>query len=920
MTTTVLSRNIKRYDTVDKLLSASEIDNKHIVYFKNNIGYQVSYKDTLSEAKLLLKKLNNQGIDNNSIIVAVLETPRDFIPLLWACLLGGIPICPIIPRNTESDKWKALLSHLTHLFNNPTFIASNRHAELFSPNTTFLSLQELQATAPLNDSVASTNQITPETIALLMLTSGSTGLPKAVVLTHGNIIHSLKGKQQAQALDESSTILNWINFDHVAAILETHLLPLFCGASQLQLTPETIISDPLVLIELVSQYSVSMSFAPNFLFGQIVAASKKANFATRMSNIDLKGFRHFISGGEAMVCSTSRQFIAALKPYGLPDDALWPGFGMTETCAGSIYYPNFSNATEGEFAPLGWPIPGLEMRIDSSASQTSSAPGELQLKGPMIANRYYGNPTATDQAFTSDGWFKTGDIGVITEQEGLQLVGRLKDSIIVNGINHFLHEIETTIEQVDGTTPSFVAAFPTRSPGADTEELIVFYTPQESQNTFEHLYKTNIAIRNLIILQYGFRPALILAVPQALLSKTSLGKIQRSDLRKKFEEGFYTELIENNKKIIPHGITPIVSADTALEQNIIDIFSETMNIPTKDISVTESFFMLGGTSLELLKLLVLIKERIPDAPELSVIDMLRGPSPREIAQKIEDTHHSSQHYNPIVPLQSSGENPPIFCIHPGVGEILVFINLANFFAEDRPFYAIRARGFNKGEPLFASLDELVSTYVNAIKETQPKGPYLIAGYSYGGPVALPIAQRLEAQGERVAIAIIDAPPVIKHPRGEVDRVESALMLAFFLSFIGKDELDSLADKLRAHPEINAAEYLFDLAPENRVLQLGLNQSKFIHWAEIAFGLSQIGRDYEPQGTVEQVSVFYATPLWGDKDTYLEQQLKLWQQHSRTPVRYIDVPGEHHTMLDPTFVGHFQKIFRDHLATLFEDRT
>lgn len=217
-----------------------------------------------------------------------------------------------------------------------------------------------------------------------------------------------------------------------------------------------------------------------------------------------------------------------------------------------------------------------------------------------------------------------------------------------------------------------------------------------------------------------------------------------------------------------------------------------------------------------------------------------------------------------MPLQKSGDGHPIFMIHPGVGEILVFINFANLFINERPVYALRARGFNTGEQYFKTFDELVNSYVDAIKLTQPTGPYYISGYSYGGPVSLPIAQKLEEQGDIVHLMVVDAPPVIKHPRGKIDRVESALMLSFFLGFIDKDQLDMLGDTLRESSDINPVKYLFDIAPHSRVKELGQNLTSFEKWNDLAYHLAKLGSTYSPAGKVSDIRVFYAQPIWGSQ--------------------------------------------------------
>ena len=888
-----------------------------IIYADSKGSQVATYRDTYDEAKLILSNLYKFGVGAEDIVVLALDDAADFIPTLWACVLGGIIPCPIIPRVADVETWRGSLDHLMKLFDHPTFITSSRNRELFQIDSPVLTLEDLHVSAPPLPST--TNAVTGTDIAFLMLSSGSTGNPKAIALTHDNILNSLKGKQLARKIEDNDITLNWVAFDHVAALTESHLLPLSTGSAQVHVPSIDIISDPLFFLELIDKYRVTQTFTPNFLLGQIVSIiDRTSSLPDKIQNLSLSCLKHIISGGEAVVCKTGERFLSLLEDLGLNRSVLWPAFGMTETCAGSIYSTQFqSELDKSEFATLGVPIYGLELRIVGEDGEMLDAgqEGELQLHGPMIFGGYFSNDEATNEAFTEDGWFRSGDIGVI-EAGSLRLVGRSKDSIIVNGTNYYLHELETAIERLEGVTPSFVTAYPTRSAGADTESLIIFYSPQADYDTPILLRNISISIRNITILHWGFRPLLVLPVSKDVLTKTSLGKIQRSRLRKKYEAGEYSSLIDAYADSEKDYTPPITPVENELEERILNLFSSITGIPTKEIGATSNFFSLGGTSLEILRLLSQLKEQFGARGELSLIALFQGPTPRKIAERISSTSEDNGSYNPVVSLQEKGPGLPVFCIHPGVGEVLVFVNLANFFIEERPFFALRARGFNPGETFFETFDELVSSYVAAIRQYQPHGPYIIAGYSYGGPVALPVAQRLEAEGEKVlAIAVIDAPPVIEHPRGEVDRVESALMLAFFLGFIGKHQLDTLGDFLRQSGDLDPAEYLFSLAPPSRVRELVLDMDSFKHWNSLAYGLSQIGRHYQPEGKVDNVTVFYADPLWGDKSSYLEQQLKKWDRHSRSPVRYIEVPGEHHTILDPEFVGRFQEIFRSELSRL-----
>lgn len=256
---------------------------------------------------------------------------------------------------------------------------------------------------------------------------------------------------------------------------------------------------------------------------------------------------------------------------------------------------------------------------------------------------------------------------------------------------------------------------------------------------------------------------------------------------------------------------------------------------------------------------------------------------------------------------------PLFCVHPGVGEVLVFVNLAKYFVNERPFYALRARGFNEGETYFETFDEMVSVYVEAIRKRQPHGPYAVAGYSYGGAVAFEIAKVLEAQGERVDfIGSFNLPPHIKYRMDELDPVEGAVNLAFFLSLIDKKQAEELPLRLRETAPDDFCTQLIRIAPPERLVELDLDLAKFTAWAGLAQSLLTLGRSYVPSGTVESMTVFYAIPLRGTKENWLNNELRRWDDFTRSQNRYIDVAGEHYTLMGPKHVATFQAVLRAEL--------
>lgn len=875
-----------------------------------------TYPALLAEASAILGGLDAYRRGPGEKVGLLLERPSDFIPAFWACVLGGYVPCPLVPIRGDPARFASYLSHVVALLDHPLLVSTRTlrgHLPAL-PGVVVAEIDSFRASEP-GDRIHTAD---PEDAAVLVLTSGSTGRSKAVALTHANLLASLPGKAEIQELSAADTTFNWISLDHVAALIEAHLLPVYVGASQVHAEPADILADPISFLRLIDRHRVTMTFTPNFLLGHIVGALGSPDHRrTELvpQTLDLSSLRRIISGGEAVVVETGRRFLELLAPYGLAATALWPAFGMTETCAGSIYSREFPGLDEGrEFASVGLPITGIEMRIadDSGAVLPEATAGELQIRGPVVFGLYHNDKAATGAAFTSDGWFRTGDLGRI-DGGRLRLVGRNKDSIIVSGANYFAHELETALEQLHGIDRSFVAAFPTRPAGSDTEQLVVAFAPAFPIEEEAELYRLLIAIRSTTVALWGFRPSLILPLPIEDFPKTSLGKIQRATLRLRLEAGELAAREAHVSAVTSRQLggyaTPVGAGETA----IVEIFAQMFNVAPETISATASFFDLGGTSLDILQLKRHLERRL-DIPDLPIVTILQHPTARALAARVASgVRPEAEPYDPVVPLQLSGTKTPLFCVHPGVGEILVFVNLAKYFVNERPFYALRARGFNDGEDYFTSFDEMVQTYVEAIRRRQPHGPYAVAGYSYGGAVAFEIAKMLESQGERVDfIGSFNLPPHIKYRMDELDPVEGAINLAFFLTLIDKAELEKLPPLLRATPERDPCTYLIDIAPPQRLIELDLDLEKFRAWAALAQSLLTLGRSYTPSGQVDSMTIFYAIPLRGTKERWLNEELRRWDDFTRKPNRYIDVDGEHYTLMGPKHVATFQATLRAEL--------
>jgi acyl-CoA synthetase (AMP-forming)/AMP-acid ligase II len=452
------------------ILYGSPLETGHIT-----LSYNALSRTADERALHLLPHLN---LKNNNIVLLHIDSHYVAIIYFWAIVAaGGIP-CMSTPVSKDGLQRRKHLASVLKLLNNPLIITTQELAKDFADlgNIQLKTIEELEATPThlLDSKLISLGgyKKSQNDVAVLMLTSGSTGNSKAVALTHSQILHAVVGKSLLHHTTEDDVFLNWTGLDHVANLLEIHLHAMSLGAIQIHVPSAAVLAEPMVFVEKLSKHKVSYTFAPNFFLANLVrrlleTPLKEENVhptraAYRPSStfqiptrprqngenpvqlpkralVDLSNLRALVSGGESNVVQTCETLTNLLHHFGAPKSFIRPGFGMTETCAGSIYNtidcPTYDLSRNAEFACLGECIPGMNFRIrrqdDSSAAENEV--GELQVKGEVVFKCYYNNKCATVKSFTEDGWFKTGDRGFKDSKGRLHLTGRDKDTVVLNG-------------------------------------------------------------------------------------------------------------------------------------------------------------------------------------------------------------------------------------------------------------------------------------------------------------------------------------------------------------------------------------------------------------------------------------------------------------------------------------------------------
>lgn len=646
--------------------------------------------------------------------------------------------------------------------------------------------------------------------------------------------------------------------------------------------------------------------------------------------------------------TTAIAFADLLERFGAPRNTLRAGFGMSETGAGSIYdtrpIPSYLTPDQPTYLSLGKCCPGIEMRIiDLATGKVVPARqvGHLQIKGPTVFRGYYGNARATKDSFTDDGWFITGDLANLDDEGNLFMVGRDNDSININGVKYLPQDVVRYIEdaKVEGVVYAHIYVCPMRLDNADTETYGVFYqhdiaVEDDLDATKKRaIHATNRIIKNLCTVFCSQGPHVILPLPRASFVRTALGKVSQAQLVKAFLQGNYKgiqttleiqEPTSDGANSVSDLITPV---EKTVAEAVASVFS---TINSTLLRRSDNIFDLGASSMHLLRLKHVLQDRL-SLPDIPTIDMLKRPEIGALCDYLSEMVLRGDsvlpvEYQPLVCFNSSGTKPPLFMVHPGVGEVLVFVNLARVLSDDRPVYALRARGFDNGDTTFDTFEDMTQCYTDAIEKACPNGPYYLAGYSFGAAVAFEIGKALEAKGKQVAfIGILNLPPVIRFRMLELSWSEVLLNIGMFLSLITPSSLDLLRKQLvKDFPEMQLLDtmpsdpvgpitWLFNKSNQKRLQELDLNLDAFVRWVTVAYDINRTGRTFEPKGRVigALTTVFCAIPLpsMGTREEYKRDRLSAWTEFSGKRFEMVDVDGEHYTMLSDEHVVSFASHLR-----------
>jgi acyl-CoA synthetase (AMP-forming)/AMP-acid ligase II len=496
---------------------------------------QSSYTDLLRDADLVLGGLRCAAhLPPASPVILAIEEEPDLLAAVWACLLGGLVPVPVrAGRNGEArDSTLLTLTAVGELFNRPVLVTGRADGDGVppwpDPRALPPTVRWIGDVDGLRSSGASGFRHTPspDDVALLLLTSGSTGVPKAVQLTHRNILARTAATVAARGLTVAQRSFNWMPLDHVGGLVMFHLRDVYLGCAQAHARMSWVLEDPLRWLAAMSELRSTVTWAPNFAFGLVV--DRAVDLSGR--SWDLTALGHIMNGGEPVKPRVAARFLDLLAPYGLPHTAMHPGWGMSETSSGVVdcVFDPAPADEQTRFVSVGRPAAGVQLRVvdDHGRLVPEGVVGHLHVAGAPITPGYHANSQQNRQSFTSDGWFVTGDLALIKEG-ALTVTGRADDILELGAVTYHGHEIEARVEELAFVEPSYTVACTAPAPETGREELTVFLHLRRDVGVTQARQR----VAELLSASFGVARVRVVPVERQDVPKTGIGKLQRDQMR-----------------------------------------------------------------------------------------------------------------------------------------------------------------------------------------------------------------------------------------------------------------------------------------------------------------------------------------------------------------------------------------------------
>jgi len=530
------------------------------LYQDDGEGESLSYRQLKTGAVKVAAGLQQAGLQPAEPVAIMLPSSTDYFYSFFGILMaGGIPV-PVYPPARPSQLEDHMLRHARILANclANTLITvpeARKVARLLKSQVP--ALKSIVTVSELLTSRVSATlpAINSNDIAFIQYTSGSTGNPKGVVLTHANLLANIRAMGQTVEATPDDVFISWLPLYHDMGLIGAWLGSLYYAMLLVVISPLGFLARPERWLWAIHRYRGTLSAAPNFGYEYCLKRLKDED----LQGLDLNSWRAAFNGAEAISPDTLQQFITRFTHYGFRAEAMMPVYGLAESSVGLAFPPlnrgpvidpieRSAFMHSGQANPLpdpgqrplrfvssGSPLPGHQIRIVDPAGHElpERREGRLEFSGPSSTSGYYRDVDNTRKLFHQN-WLDSGDLAYIANGE-IYITGRTKDIIIRAGRNIYPHELEDAVGNIAGIRTGRVAVFGSVDARTATERLIVLAETRGKDAGVREKLRT--AINTLATDLVGAPPDEIVLAPPGTVLKTSSGKIRRAASRELFEKG-----------------------------------------------------------------------------------------------------------------------------------------------------------------------------------------------------------------------------------------------------------------------------------------------------------------------------------------------------------------------------------------------
>lgn len=592
----------------------------------------VSYKQLYQTSLRLLYSFQQLGYKQGDEVIFQIDNNDRFVYSFWACILGGMLPVPITTGNNDEHKLK--LFKIWGILNNPRIIISAGFMEkldIFANKNGFVS----EMNAIKNNSTFIENAIQTENygdiyypksedIAFIQFSSGSTGDPKGVIITHSNVLVDLNAVLQWDNIDENDVGLNWMPLTHDMGLIGTHIKGILACINQYNIQTQLFVRHPSLWIQKASEHKATLLYSPNFgckHFLKFYNPEVKQEW-------DLSSVRYIYNGAEPISLELCNEFLEKMSVYGLKRNTMKTVYGLAEGTIAvafpksgeELFYHTLdrNHLKTGEivvdiakedknavvFLDEGYPIYNSYVRICDKENKDvgENRIGYVQISGGNVTSGYYNNKQATQEAIKPDGWLNTGDLGFMRNKR-LVITGRAKDVIFVAGQNFYSHDIERIGESIEGIELGKIVATGVFNDYLRCDELIIFVMYRQKIESF---ISFAAKVKQTINQRTGIEVSEV--IPVRDIPKTTSGKVQRYKLRENYINGEYDLIKQQMHTLITEefGNREIVPPVTPTQVELVKIWAEVLN--NERIGINDNFFELGGDSLRITQMLSRIRD------------------------------------------------------------------------------------------------------------------------------------------------------------------------------------------------------------------------------------------------------------------------------------------------------------------------